>query len=93
MWLITPQGLYSAVAKPEDDEEFVTVRARSGSDIRNLAALIDAEPSRDDGTDYRSRAPLPGIRLGQGRQCNGRRDRRRQLHKRSSATIPPEPTS
>jgi hypothetical protein len=55
MWLITPRGLFSAVAKPEDGDEFVTVRARSERDIRNLADLIDAEPSRDDGTDYRWR--------------------------------------
>jgi hypothetical protein len=55
MWLITPRGFYSAVAKPGDADEFVTVRARSERDIRNLADLIDAEPSRDDGTDYRWR--------------------------------------
>lgn len=55
MWIITPRGFYSAVAKPEDGDTFVTVRARSERDIRNLAELIDAEPSRDDGTDYRWR--------------------------------------
>ena len=55
MWLITPRGFFSAVAKAEDGDEFVTVRARSERDIRNLADLIDAEPSRDDGTDYRWR--------------------------------------
>ncbi|MGO9903512.1 MAG: hypothetical protein ACLP0J_28380 [Solirubrobacteraceae bacterium] len=55
MWLITPRGFFSAVAKPEDGDEFVTVRARCERDIRNLADLIDAEPSRDDGTDYRWR--------------------------------------
>jgi hypothetical protein len=43
------------VAKPGDGDQFVTVRARSEHDIRNLADLIDATPSRDDGTDYRWR--------------------------------------
>ena len=33
----------------------MTVRARSERDIRNLADLIDAEPWRDDGADYRWR--------------------------------------
>jgi hypothetical protein len=55
MWLITTRGFYSAVAKPEDGDEFVTVRARSEHDIRNLADLIDAQPLRDEGTDYRWR--------------------------------------
>ncbi len=55
MWLITPRGFYSAVAKAGDGDEVVTVRARSERDIRNLADLIDAEPSRDEGTDYRWR--------------------------------------
>jgi hypothetical protein len=55
MWLITPRGFYSAVAKPADGDEFVTVRARSEGDIRNLSDLIDAEPSRGDGTDYKWR--------------------------------------
>jgi hypothetical protein len=55
IWIITPRGFYSAVAKPADGDRFVTVRARSERDIRNLADLIDAEPSRDDGTDYRWR--------------------------------------
>ena len=59
MWLITPRGFYSAVAKHDDGEEFVTVRARSEHDIRNLCDLIDAEPSRDDGTDYRWRIRCP----------------------------------
>lgn len=55
MWLITTRGFYSAVAKPGDGEEFVTVRARSERDIRNLAELIDAEPKRSEHTDYRWR--------------------------------------
>lgn len=55
MWLVTPRRLYSAVAKPGDGEQFVTVRARSERDIRNLSDLVDAEPSRDEGTDYRWR--------------------------------------
>lgn len=59
MWIITPRGFYSAVAKPDDGEEFVTVRARSEHDIRNLSDLIDAEPSRDEGTDYRWRIRCP----------------------------------
>jgi len=59
MWLITPRGFYSAVAKPGDGDEFVTVRARSEHDIRNLADLIDAKPSRDEGTDYRWRLRCP----------------------------------
>lgn len=52
---MTPRGFFSAVAKPEDGEEFVTVRARSERDIRNLADLIDAAPARGEGTDYRWR--------------------------------------
>jgi hypothetical protein len=52
---MTPRGFYSAVAKVEDGDEFVTVRARSERDINNLSDLIDAEPSRDEGTDYRWR--------------------------------------
>jgi hypothetical protein len=52
MWLITPRGFYSAVAKADDGDEFVTVRARSEQDIRNLSDLIDAEPVRGAGTDY-----------------------------------------
>ena len=52
---MTPRGFYSAVAKPEDGDEFVTVRARAESDIRKLSDLIDAEPVRDEGTDYRWR--------------------------------------
>ena len=59
MWLITPRGFYSAVAKPGDGGEFVTVRARSERDIRNLADLIDARPSREEGTDYRWRIRCP----------------------------------
>jgi hypothetical protein len=55
VWLITPRGFYSAVAKPDDGDEFVTVRARSERDIRNLADLIDAEPRRSEHTDYRWR--------------------------------------
>ena len=43
------------MAKPCDGDGFVTVRARSERDIRNLADLIDAEPSQDEGTDYRWR--------------------------------------
>ncbi len=42
MWLITTRGFYSAVVKPGDGEEFVTVPARSERDVRNLAELIDA---------------------------------------------------
>jgi hypothetical protein len=52
---MTPRGFYSAVAKVEDGDEFITVRVRSERDIQNLSDLIDAEPSRDDGTDYRWR--------------------------------------
>jgi hypothetical protein len=59
MWLITTRGFYSAVARPGDGDDFVTVRARSERDIRNLADLIDAVPSRDDGTDYRRRIRFP----------------------------------
>jgi hypothetical protein len=59
MWVITPRGFYSAVAKPEDGDEFVTVRARSERDIRNLAELIDAQPYRDEGRDYRWRIRCP----------------------------------
>jgi hypothetical protein len=29
VWLITPRGFYSAVAKPGDGEAFVTARART----------------------------------------------------------------
>ncbi len=59
MWVITQRGFYSVVAKPGDGDDFLTVRARSEQDIRNLANLIDAEPSRDDGTDYRWRIRCP----------------------------------
>ena len=52
---MTPRGFYSAVAKPEDGDKFVTVRARAERDIRNLSDLIDAEPVNDEGTDYRWR--------------------------------------
>lgn len=55
MWIITPRGFYSTVAKPADGTEYVTVRARSERDIRNLADLIDAEPVRSQDTDYRWR--------------------------------------
>ena len=55
MWLITTRGFYSAVAKPGDGDEFVTVRARAEQDIRNLAELIDAEPQSSEHTDYRWR--------------------------------------
>ena len=41
-----PRGFFSAVAKPEDGDEFLTVRTRSEKDIRNLADLINAEPER-----------------------------------------------
>lgn len=53
MWLITPRGFYSAAAKPDDGDEFVTVRARSEQDMRNLAELIDAQPTRSEHADYR----------------------------------------
>jgi len=55
VWLVTPRGFYSAVAKLEDGDEYVTVRARSERDIRNLSDLIEAEPSRHEATDYRWR--------------------------------------
>jgi hypothetical protein len=55
MWLVTPRGFYSAVAKPEDGDEYVTVRARSEREIRNLADLIDGEPTSERGGDYRWR--------------------------------------
>src|SRR5438105_3953862 len=55
MWLITTRGFYSVVAKPDDGDEYITVRARAERDIRNLAHLIDAEPQRSDHTDYRWR--------------------------------------
>ncbi len=55
MWIVTPRGFYSAVAKAEDGDDFVTVRARSEQDIRNLTDLVDTEPSREEGTDYRWR--------------------------------------
>ena len=55
MWLMTPRGFYSVVAKSDDGEEFLTVRARSERDIRELADLLPGEPTRDAGTDYRWR--------------------------------------
>lgn len=55
MWLVTTRGFYSAVAKQDDGDEYITVRARSERDIRNLADLIDVEPQRSDHTDYRWR--------------------------------------
>ena len=42
-------------AKPGDGNAYITVRARSERDIRNLADLIDAEPQRSDQSDYRWR--------------------------------------
>jgi hypothetical protein len=55
MWLMTPRGFYSVVAKPADQDEMLTIRARTELDIRNLDDLIDATPIRDAGTDYRWR--------------------------------------
>jgi hypothetical protein len=52
MWLITPRGFYSVVAKPSDEGAALTIRARSERDIRNLADLIPGTPVRDAGTDY-----------------------------------------
>ncbi len=39
-WIVTPGAWYSAVAKVEKGDEFVTERARSERDIGNLADLI-----------------------------------------------------
>jgi hypothetical protein len=55
VWIITPRGFYSAVAKPTDGDESTTVRARSERDVRKLADLIDAESVRSEDTDYRWR--------------------------------------
>ena len=61
---MTPRGFYSAVAKPEDGDEFVTVRARAESDIRKLSDLIDAEPVTRRGHRLPLANPVPEDRLG-----------------------------
>lgn len=54
MWLITTRGFYSAVAKREDGDTHVTVRARNKQDLDNLADLLpDCKPYKQKGyTDY-----------------------------------------
>jgi hypothetical protein len=55
IWIIAPRGFFSAVAKPDNRDGCVTLRARSEGDIRNLADLIAAEPRLSDHSDCRWR--------------------------------------
>lgn len=60
MWLFTPKGFYSIVAKGGGNDE-VTIRARVKGDLENLKR--DHEPALKiidgGGTDYRFRAVVP----------------------------------
>ena len=63
MWLITPEGFFSIVQKPEDKAEgALTIRARVADDLDRLrnTALPELGPTiRGAGTDYRFRAKAP----------------------------------
>ena len=88
MWIITPRGFYSAVAKPDDGDEYVTVRARSERDIRNLADLIDAEPQRSDHSDYRWRIRCRKDEWAQALADDGAGDRLPQLQEPNRSRRP-----
>ena len=67
MWVLTPIGFFSIVAKPGDEEDgMLTVRTRVRGDLDALRtqALPELGPTLDHvGTDYpwRARAPLLAV--------------------------------
>ena len=74
MWIITPDGFYSAVRKPGTDH--LTVRARSGPDLDRLRERWLPELGSNEfgtGTDYPVRATCSHREFadGLGRFVNG----------------------
>ena len=63
MWLLTPQGFFSIVEKPDDAARgSLTVRARVRSDLDSLRAAVLPELEtieESENTDYRYRARAP----------------------------------
>lgn len=67
MWLLTTEGFYSVVRKPEDREtSTLTVRARAAADLDRLRAMLPSlGPTVEDReADYRWRARVPALELG-----------------------------
>lgn len=61
MWLITPEGFFSAVEKPGDRADgMLTVRTRNRADIKALKRYFpDAKPYRVRYSDYEWRIRVP----------------------------------
>lgn len=63
MWLITTDGFYSVVEKPEDrGTDMLTIRARVASDLDRLRERFLptlGATGKDGGTDYKFRARAP----------------------------------
>ena len=61
MWLITPEGFFSAVEKPGDRADgMLTVRTRNRDDIKALKRYFpDAKPYRIRYSDYEWRIRVP----------------------------------
>jgi hypothetical protein len=62
MWLITNEGFFSVVQKPDDvGKDTLTVRARVLSDLKNLKKRLPdmGEITVSKYTDYRYRAKVP----------------------------------
>lgn len=61
MWLLTPNGFFSAVEKPEDRADgMVTVRTRNREDIRALKRFFpNVKPYRLRHSDYEWRIRVP----------------------------------
>ncbi|MGB7212584.1 MAG: hypothetical protein WBC97_08145 [Gemmatimonadales bacterium] len=67
MWLLTTEGFYSVVQKPEDREtSSLTVRARAAGDLDRLRVMLPSlGPTIESlDTDYRWRAQVPALELG-----------------------------
>lgn len=61
MWVLTTHGFFSAVQKPGDAPDHVTVRARCREDIDALVARlgVPAHPTTDGLADYAWRVRVP----------------------------------
>lgn len=66
MWLITDEGFFSVVQKPDDiNKDTLTVRARVSADLRNLKKRLPdmGEITTSKYNDYRYRAKVPREQL------------------------------
>ena len=66
MWLITNEGFFSVVQKPDDiNKDTLTVRARVAADLKELKKRLPdmGEITASDHTDYRFRAKAPREQL------------------------------